>query len=285
MIKILTDSASDIPKEEVEKYNIEILPVFITHKDKTFREFYDITSPEYYELLLSSDEIPKTSQVSIETFKECFERLLKEGYKQVLYISINANGSGTFQASNIARDMFYEEFGRDMQIELIDSKTYSYVYGNVAVECAKKAIDGVNLGEILNFAVNELDNVEGYLGVFDLKFLKKSGRISGGTAFVGEALGLRPISFVGNGGVTVCEKVRGDLNVCKKLISKVSENCSNPKNQTAFVVHGVCDEQHLKYIEDELLGVLHFEKVRRIYLGASITTNAGPKSVAIFYHK
>lgn len=285
MIRIITDSASDIPKDEVLAHNIEILPVMITHNDKTIKEFYDITPQEYHKLLLDSEEIPKTSQVSIEAFKDCYYKMKESGCKKLLYVSINANGSGTFQAGNIARDMFYEEQGEDMQIELVDSQTYSYVYGKVVVECSKMAKQGVSFEDIINFAKETLPKTEGYLGVFDLKFLKKSGRISGGAAFIGEALGLRPISLVGEGGVTVCEKVRGDLNVCKKIISKVAEKCTNPENQTAFIVHGICEEQHLEYMEKELKNTLKFQDTRRIYLGASITTNTGPKAVAVFYQK
>ncbi|MFI3225961.1 MAG: DegV family protein [Clostridia bacterium] len=285
MIKIVTDSAGDISKEKVQAHDIEILPVLITHKDKTFREFYDITTLEYYDLLLSSEEIPKTSQVSIEAFMQCFKKAKENGIKQLLYISINGNGSGTFQTANITRDMFYEECGRDMQIEILDSETYSYIYGEVVVNCAIKVKEGKTFEEIIEFAKKEIASCEAYLGVFDLKYLKKSGRISGGAAFVGEALGLRPISYVGKGEVTVCEKVRGDLNVYKKLASKAKENCTNPEQKIGYIAHGICDEEHLDFLENELLNTVGFKKVERVLLGAAITTNAGPKSVAVFYHK
>lgn len=285
MIHIVTDSASDIPRNEVEQHNIEILPVFITHKDKTFKEFYDITPHEYYELLSNSDEIPKTSQVSIEAFMQCFKNAKNNGYTHLLYISINSNGSGTYQTANITRDMFYEECGRDMVIEIIDSELYSYLYGKVTVDCAIKAKKGEDFDKIVEFAKESLSKNEAYLGVFGLKFLKKSGRISGGAAFVGEALGLRPISLVAKGDVAVCEKVRGDLNLCKKLVSKVKENCGNPQEKTVYLVHGLCEEEHLEYMEKELLGVVKFKKVERRLLGAAITTNTGPHSVAIFYNK
>lgn len=285
MIQIITDSASDIPKDRVESLNIEILPVWITHKEETFREYHDITIREYYNLLETSDEIPKTSQVSIDTFTQCYEECKNRGITKILYISINANGSGTFQSANIARDMFYDENGKEMEIEIIDSRTYSYIYGSIVVDCAKKAKAGVCFEEIVDYAKNKLETVEGYLGVFDLKFLKKSGRISGGSAFVGEALGLRPISYIGEGAVTVCEKVRGDANVYKKLVLKAKENCTKPQNQVVYIVHGLCSEEYLEIMEKQLLEEVGFKRVEKILLGAAITTNAGPKSVAIFYHK
>lgn len=285
MIQIITDSASDIPHDVVLSKNIDILPVVITHNDKSFREFYDITPEDYYQLLLESEEIPKTSQVSIECFTECFTKHKERGCTHLLYISLNSNGSGTFQAGNIARDMFYEKYSDDMKIEIIDSASYSYIYGRVAVACADKALENVAFDEIISFAKEELASGEALLGVFELKFLKKSGRISGGTAFVGEALGLKPISIIANGGVNVCDKVRGDRNLCKKLVEKTIENCNKPEEQTAFIVHGLCDEGNLSFIEDMLLNTAKFKKVERLLLGAAITTNTGPRAVAIFYKK
>lgn len=78
---------------------------------------------------------------------------------------------------------------------------------------------GTPFDEIVAYARQRISKLYAYLGVYSLKYLKKSGRISGGAAFVGEALGLRPISLVRDGAVTVCDKVRGDRNLFPRILA------------------------------------------------------------------
>ena len=284
-IKIVTDSAADIPRDLANEFGIEILPILITYGDKTIREFYDITPEEYWDLLLTLDEVPKTAQIQLEAYLNSFKSALENGYTHLLYISLNSNGSGTYNTSLIAREMFYAECGTDLKVEIIDSKTYSFLYGSIVVACSHKVKNGSDFDEIIKYANEKLKTVCAYLGVYDLKYLKKSGRISGGAVFIGEALGLRPISRVFDGGVNVCDKVRGDANVAKKLVAKVKEDVKNPSEQIAFILHGVCDNEVILSIKDQLLNEVGFKDVYTGKLGAAITTNAGPKSIAILYHR
>lgn len=283
-IKIITDSASDIPKELIYKYNIGLMPVLVSYENKTIREFYDIEPEEYWKLLLTLEEIPSTSQIPIDTLLKTYEKALEEGYTKLLYIALNSEGSGTYGTSLIARDMFYEENGKDLQIEIVDSKSYTFMYGSVVVECAQKVESGEKFEDIVNFAIKRLETVRAYLGVFDLKYLKKSGRISGGTAFVGEALGLKPISKVANGSVTVCDKARGEDNLIKKIIANVKKEAKNPSENTACIMYGLCEDKILIELEKMLLIDIGFKEVTFAKFGAAISTNTGPKAFGVFYH-
>lgn len=117
-IYIFCDSAGDIPREEVERYGIDIVPEHITHAGHSFREYYDMTPQQYWDLLESSDEIPTTAQVTPALALECYERARAAGCTHVVGVMINAAGSGGYQSCGIARAMFYEKYGEDMRIEL-----------------------------------------------------------------------------------------------------------------------------------------------------------------------
>ena len=114
-----------------------------------------------------------------------------------------------------------------MVIEVFDSRTYTYIYGHIVVKAAEMREQGESFEAITSVIRSRLSRVEAYLGVYTLKYLKKSGRISGGAAFVGEALGLKPISFVYDGAVKVCDKVRGEkalaAGICKKVAARVQQ--------------------------------------------------------------
>ena len=282
-IHIFADSAGDIPQELAEKYQIEIVPEQVTHEGRTFREYYDITSQSYWRLLEESDEIPVTTQITPAQLLDVYRRAHDASYTHVLGVIINAKGSGGFQSACIARDMYYEEYGTDMRIELVDSETYTMIYGRVVLDAARMREAGDSFDAILGVVKSRLKRCEAVLGVYTLKFLKKSGRISGGAAFVGEALGLKPVSHVYAGGVNVCGKARGEKKLIPAMMELVKKRVVNPEAQTAGLLYGDVEEEKLDELEKSLYEA-GFHAVERWPIGVSVITNTGPKAIAVMYY-
>ena len=283
-IHILTDSSADIPQAQVEKHGIEIVPITLTHEGRTIREYYDITPEEYWKLLESSREIPVTAMVTPTVFLDSYRRAAERGCTHLLAVLINGNGSGTYQAACLARDMFREEQGDKMRIKVIDSATYTYIYGHVVALAAELRDQGESFDAILSVVRSRLNRVEAYLGVYSLKHLKKSGRISGGAAFVGEALGLKPISHVYDGAVNVCDKVRGEKALVAGLIKKVSARVQQPEKQTALLLYGDVPAERIDELEKRLRTEIGFQDVARSPIGPSVITNTGPQALAVAYY-
>ena len=283
-IHILTDSSADIPQAQVEAHGIEIVPITLTHEGRTIREYYDITPEEYWKLLEDSREIPDTAMVTPTVFLDSYRRAAERGCTHLLAVLINGNGSGTCQAACLARDMFREEAGDSMRIEVIDSATYTYIYGHIVVLAAELRDQGDSFDAILGVVRSRLNRVEAYLGVYSLKHLKKSGRISGGAAFVGEALGLKPISHVYDGAVNVCDKVRGEKALVAGLIRKVSARVQQPEKQTALLLYGDVPAARIDELEKRLRTEIGFKDVERSPIGPSVITNTGPQALAVAYY-
>ncbi len=281
-IYIFTDSSSDIPPALVERYQIDIAPIKVTYEGRTLREYYDITPQAYWKILEQTKDIPVTTQATPVQYLEIYQRARLAGCTHVLGVTINAKGSGCYQSACMARDMFYEEFGKDMTIELVDSETYTMVYGRVVLKAAQMREMGAPFDQIVQEVRSALARSEAVLGVYTLQFLKKSGRISGGAAFVGEALGLRPISHVYAGGVNVCGKVRGDKNVTQAMVNFVKEHVVGPENQIAGLLYGDVPEERLDALEAGLRD-LGFAGVERWPIGVSVITNTGPQALAVMY--
>ena len=281
-IHIVSDSASDIPQALCQRFAIEIIPVSLTFGGRTIREYYDITPEKYWKVLEESDEIPRTAQISLNDCLNTFLRAKNNGYTHVVAVLMNSAGSGGYQSACVARDMFYEEHGREMVIELIDSRSYSYVYGRIVIECARMREAGRSFAAIAATARDMVRSVQAYLGVFNLRHLRRSGRISGGAAFVGDKLGLRPISHVIDGGVDVCEKVRGDKNLGLRLARLALETAERSGEQTAHLLYARVDPAHLDQLEHLLLDG-GFAGVERYPIGAAVTTNAGPNAMAVSF--
>ena len=283
-IHILTDSSADIPQQQVESYGIEIVPITLSHEGRVIREYYDITPAEYCKLLEESREIPVTAMVTPTVFLDSYRRAHERGCTHLLAVLINANGSGTYQAACLARDMFREEAGEVMRIEVIDSATYTYIYGHIVALAADMREQGESFDAILSVVRSRLNRVEAYLGVYSLKHLKKSGRISGGAAFVGEALGLKPISHVYNGAVKVCDKVRGEKALVSGMIRKVSGRVVQPEKQTALLLYGDVPAARIDELEKRLRTEIGFNNVLRSPIGPSVLTNTGPQALAIAFY-
>ena len=283
-IHILTDSSADIPQAQVEAHGIEIVPITLTHEGRTIREYYDITPEEYWKLLEDSREIPVTAMVTPTVFLDSYRRAAERGCTHLLAVLINGNGSGTCQAACLARDMFREEQGGKMRIEVIDSATYTYIYEHIVVLAAELRDQGDSFDAILGVVRSRLNRVEAYLGVYSLKHLKKSGRISGGAAFVGEALGLKPISHVYDGAVNVCDKVRGEKALVAGLIRKVSARVQQPEKQTALLLYGDVPAARIDEMEKRLRTEIGFKDVERSPIGPSVITNTGPQALAVAYY-
>lgn len=283
-IHILTDSSADIPEALIQAHGIEVIPITLTHEGRTFREYYDITAEEYWKLLGSSDEVPATSMVTPAQFLESYRRASDRGCTHFLAVLINGSGSGTYQAACLARDMFRDEYGGAMRIEVVDSETYTYIYGHIVVLAAEMRDAGDSFDAILSVVRSRLNRVEAYLGVYSLKHLKKSGRISGGAAFVGEALGLKPISHVYGGAVTVCDKVRGEKALITGMIKKVSARVVQPERQTAILLYGDVPAERIDELEKRLKTEIGFKAVTRCPIGPSVITNTGPQALAAVYY-
>ncbi|MCX7614473.1 MAG: DegV family protein [Clostridiales bacterium] len=283
-ILIISDSACDIPKDEAERYGILILPVMVSYGGKTYAEFYDIVPQEYWKVLEEIEEIPTTAQVTLSSYLEAFKNAQKDGYTHILCLLMNAHGSGTYAAGCTARELFYSENGNSIQIELLDSGTYSYVYGQIAVNSAKMRDQGLAFDEIVKDSRDKISKAEAYLAVYSLKHLKKSGRISGGAAFAGEVLGLKPISHVINGEVSVIDKVRGDHALIPRVVEHIQKRIVSPESQTIILLYSDVEEDELKKAEQLLLNQVGVKEIRRIPLGPSITTNSGPHSIGIAFY-
>ena len=143
--------------------------------------------------------------------------------------------------------------------------------------------NGATFDEIVKDACEKISRMQAFLAVYSLKHLKKSGRVSGATAFVGEVLGLKPISLVYNSAVTVIDKARGDHALIPKVIEHIKKRIVSPETQTIILLYSDVDEEELKKAERLLIDDVGAMAVRRIPLGPSVTTNSGPHAIGIAF--
>ena len=284
-IMIVTDSCCDLSKETIEELGITVLPFTLTMGGETFREIFDKSTQEFYDLMASSDEIPKHSQISPLTFEETYKKLYDEGYTDVISVSINSQGSGTYNNSIIGKDDFFEnnpEANGKMRIFNIDSKSYTVLYGYPIMEAVKKIRKGASVEEIVAYFDDWFKVSAIYAVPYNLKYARKSGRISAAKAFAGELLGLKPIIEFADGETNTVDKIRGEKNIVPKLVECVEKRMTP---QTPYIMLHGRDDTLAKEIEKELIKRTGRKAETYQSIGAVVSANIGPDIVAVLIRR
>ena len=284
-IMIITDTCCDLPKETIEELGIKVLPFELSLGGETFRETFDKSAQEVYELMANTDEIPKHSAVTPLAFEESYKELYDQGYTDIICVSINSKGSGTFNNAVMAKNDFFEnnpEAKDKIRIFNLDSKCYTIFYGYPIIEAVKMIKKGSSAEEIIAY-LEDCFNVCGVYAVpYNLKYARKSGRISAAKAFAGELLGLKPIILFADGETETVDKIRGEKNIVPKLV-EVAEKNMTP--QTPYImVHGR-DNTLAKEIEKELIKRTGRKAEMYANIGAVVSANIGPDIVAVLVRR
>ncbi len=282
-IKISTDSTADIPNNFCDELNISVLPLTILVGDKEYRDGIDITKEEFYNILDTAATLPVSSQVTSVLYAELFLETWKAGYTDLIHISINSKGSGTYQAAVMTRDMFYEEHPEAKEsftIHLVDSKTYSMAYGIPVVEAARMAKSGSSSDEILEHLRDWLEHARPLFVPLNLKCVKKSGRISPAAAFLGDAIGLKPLITFEDGEAKILSKARGD----NKAIAALIETCLRERKQgTNYALVYGSNRAAFEQLRESCAKAFDIPPMTEYQVGCVIGINTGPNMIGILY--
>ena len=279
-VKIITDSASDMLASEHPL--LEVLPLSITFGTRTYRDGVDITRARFYEMLIESDELPKTGQVTPYAFSEAYARVCAEGNDAVV-ITVGTKLSGTHQSACMA---LAEAPGGD--IFVVDSNNVT-LGERVLVEYALRlAEEGMAAKAIAQEIERVRDEVE-VIGLLDtLEYLCRGGRISAAAGAVGEFLSVKPVVAVDDGKIVMLGKARGSKNGRNLLNQHVEKaegiDFSRP---LALGYTGLSRKLLDKYIADSsALWEGHGIDALPVHLiGATIGTHVGPGAIALAYFK
>lgn len=276
-IRIITDSASDLGQY---REDLTVLPLTVSFGDEEYLDGVTIDHHTFFEKLIESDVLPKTSLVSPGAFEEVFARGTEAG-EEMIVITVSGKLSGTHQSAVIAAED-YEN------VHIIDS--YIVTIGQkILVEYALSLVDqGMDAKSIVK-EIEDAKNKIHVLGVLDtLEYLKKGGRISATTALIGGALSIKPVVTIQDGEVKMIGKARGSKNGNNYLIKEV-EKVDGVDFGKPFCLGytGLDDSMLQKYIKDsKALWEGNTDELPICSIGAAIGTHVGPNAVAVaFFEK
>ncbi|AIY78155.1 DegV family protein [Bacillus anthracis] len=279
-VKIITDSAADLPVELLQAYDIDLIPLRVYDEAET--EYLDGVTLESVTLLQKMREgaVYRTSLPSLETFQEKFVSYAKEG-NPCIYLAFSSELSGTYQSSVLIKEEVKETYA-NLDLEIIDTKCASLGQGLVVLEAAKMAKDGASKEDILKRVDFLMNHMEHIFTVADLQYLVRGGRLSKVAGFIGGLLNIKPILNVEEGKLVPLEKVRGKKKVLGRIVDIMEERGKELKGQTIGITHGDDLEtaEALKALITERFGCEAFI-VNTI--GAAIGAHTGPGVITLFF--
>lgn len=280
---VVTDSSCDLSAEMAQELDLTVLPLSFTIGGKEHLNYLDgreLPIHEYYERLRTG-EPAQTSAVNVDSFVGAIEPLLKAG-KDVLVAAFSSGLSNTCNAARMACEELAKKYP-ERKVVCVDTLCASLGQGMLIYYAVQKKCEGKSLEEVRNWIEENRLHLCHWFTVDDLNHLKRGGRISPATAFIGGMLNFKPVMHVDDEGhLAPVGKVRGRKTSLDALVDHMEETATEPKEQTVFLSHGDTPED-AEYVASEVKRRLGVKRVVINTIGPVIGTHSGPGTMALFF--
>lgn len=284
-IRIIIDSSADMEEAYACAHGITIIPMTITFGEESFAEGVDISRTEFFERLIESDELPRTSQIPPMVFQDLFQEAVAAG-DTVVCITLSSHISGTYQSACIAAAPFKES------VFVVDSENATVGERILAERAWALRDEGLSAADIAYCLDQEKKDIRLVAALDGLEYLRRGGRISGAAAAIGGLLSIKPVVGVVDGKVVVLGKARGSKASRSMVFEEIEKAGGIDFTRPVWVAYsGLSDKIGRKYIADSLAiaadgGLIESPDALELPLtlvGAVIGTHVGPDGVAFAF--
>ena len=278
--QIITDSCCDFTRQQYADLGLKYIPLTLIYKGaeqpgftepKELRAFYDS---------IRQGEMPTTSAANPQGWADLMEESLKEG-TDVLCLTFSSGLSTTHQSAVIAAEELREKYPQ-RKIHVVDTLCAALGQGLLVYKACEQRDRGLSLEELTAWVEENKLKLCHWVTINDLNHLKRGGRVSATTAFVGGMLNIKPIIIMDNDGkLATVGKCRGRKAAMEQLVKKLCEDGTDV--QTIFIAHGDCPE------DAAALEQLCREKCPAVknvltgYVGGVIGAHTGPGVLVVFF--
>jgi DegV family protein with EDD domain len=272
-VRVVTDSACDLPDDLIERDGIEVVPLTIRFGKEELVDRKELSTDEFWRRLADSDVLPETSAPSAGAFEAAFRRLIADGANGIICINLSSKLSATMQSAQVAA----QAVQADCPVVVVDSLMVSMGLGSLCLTAARRAADGDSLESIVANVTDRRNRSKLYGTLDTLEFLKKGGRVGNARALLGSMLAIKPVLEVRDGEVEEAGKVRTRSKALRLLVDRVKQG---PFENLA-VLHGNAPDL------DELLDLLEplapQDEIVVGQIGPVIGTHAGPRVIGVTF--
>jgi DegV family protein with EDD domain len=237
-IAVISDSTGCLTEEMLKEHNIYTSYLMIIFGNDSYQEFKEITPAKFVELSALQAELPTTSQPSPGLTVEIYENIFKEGYDEIIHVTISSGLSGSYQSALNAATMVDAD-----KIHVFDSKTVAFPQGALAIAAAKLAKAGNDATTIVSELKKIQETTHISATVKTLENLKKGGRLSNASAVIGSMLQIKPIVAMSDEGKL---EAVGKVRTFKKAIQSLIDTAKDANLTDSYEI-GI---MHMENLED-----------------------------------
>ena len=277
MIRIITDSAADFEPQELEQLHITCIPLSVHFGEADYQENVNLAKTQFYELLLHSEEPPKTSQAAPQTLLDLFEDAVKNG-DEVIYFTLSSALSGTYQSAVMAKNLADSPL-----CHVVDSRNATGGQRMVLEYAVRLRDEGKTAKEIIDATEALRSRIVLFACIDTLEYLYKGGRISHAVYKLGTLANIKPIITVeSDGSIGIPAKAMGMRKGMDHLCKQVQQRPADP--DFPFYVMYTNNRTVAESLASRLetVGVAVPEN-RIIQVGAAIGSHIGPDACGLVY--
>ena len=278
MIRIVTDSAADLTKNELSLPGVYVVPMTVTFADGTnVEDDGSMTRDEYFTRLAGESKLPRTSQPSPESFMKAF-RDAQEAGDEVVVITISQTLSGTWQCAKLAAAEV-----EDAQVYIVDSRTATQGEALLVREAVRLRTEGLSAAEIAEELEHLKERVRITAIVDSLHHLQKGGRLPKAVALVGGALGIKPVlALREDGEIKMVDKGRGRPGALVAMFKQI-DKLGGVDPRYGYTLLYSDDRQLAAPVHHYMHETLHLTGGRVAQIGPTIGTHIGPRAVGVVF--
>ena len=272
-VAVVTDSASDMDPARAVALGITIVPLIVNFGNESFDAGVDLSTADFWKRMTAPDApFPTTAACSPGDFQVVYQRAFDDGAEAVISIHVAGTLSGTIKAAEVGAAMF-----RDREIHVIDSTSASMGEGMLAELAVQMSNDGKGATEIAETINRRRADLQVYLALETLEYLKRGGRISGAQAAIGTLLSVKPIIEIKDGKVETTERVRTRGKAREKLVELLAVR---PMERLSILHTTNADaEEFAEQLIPRIPGGIDRSKVTIDTVGPSVGPHLGPGCV------
>lgn len=274
-IHIVTDSTADLTVEDIERYNIHVVPLTIQIDNQSYVDGVEVFPEEFLSMMATSKELPKSSQPATGVFKELYDELGADG-SEIISIHMTGGMSGTVKSAQTAAEM------SDSKVTVIDSMYISHALSFQVLEAAEMIAAGKSIDEIIERVKAVRKQTTLFVVVDKLDNLIKGGRIGRGKGLIGSLLKIKPIATLQDGVYTPVAQVRSHKQVVAHLLRVFKEETAGKIVRGIGISHanGLAMAEPLK----KLLVETGFQDVKLTFTTPIISTHTGEGAIGFMYY-
>lgn len=279
MIRLVTDSTTQLPAGAAERYNIHVVPQIVIFDDQSYRDGVEMSSDQFYHRLSMNNTTPTTTQPSPGTFQRVYENLLEEG-AEIISIHLPETLSGTIHSARQATAMV--EGGR---ITPVETPWISAAQGFIVLEAARAIEAGAGYDEVLELINGLVPRQNLIFALSTLEYLHRGGRIGGAQALLGSLLRVKPLLYLEDGRVEPLDRVRTWRRVPDRLLALMDDMLGPGEGPIHVAVLHSRNQEDAAQLREVIIQRYNVTEYFTSEIGSVVGTHTGPGALGLAFYR